>query len=170
MKNAFALMALLLAGLASQAAYAGSYLQFLHNNSAESVYITAKVPGGWVDVPHYPVIARPRHSLFDERVFWDAYYKLCRHEIRNVAVPPGGDCGKDTYMEIRVGNIGTYRLYDCDWKIHVQKKEGNAWKKHGDPVPIHAVPVNFWNVVVDPNGNLTVGGERKNLSHGDLIE
>lgn len=154
-----------LIGLVVPAAYAGSYLQFLHNNSGEAVEIGAKVPAGWVDIPNYPIVVAPHHSVFDVKYYDKAYYKLCRKKISNVAVPPGGGCGSGTHMYIHVGTT-SYHVYDCQWKIHLEKKVNGNWVKHGGELDIKGATF-LWSAVVSKDGDLSIHGEKTDVSWGD---
>lgn len=152
-------------------AQAGIWLQLLHNNSSSTVSIKAKLPSHWTGTPKYPISIPKHHSVFDEDFYDDAYYKLCRKKISNVAVPQDCSANPSVYLSISVPEKNkSYRIYDCNWKINVITKKGDQWKPY-DGIPIHVGQGNkyFFALMVDANGGLDIKQRVKveELARGD---
>ena len=147
-------------------AHAGIYFQTFHNNTETDVTIDATLPGDWRDTPKYPIKVWSHHSLFDTERFLGVsnevvstvhVYKFQFQLMRNVGVPLGGSCSSEpNRLLVRVGKK-VFRVYDCNWKVHVDKRSGNKWVETDSvDIPIGG-PLNLLlQVYVRKDGELKV--------------
>lgn len=186
MKKLSALVAVILLGTC-QASY-GMYLFLFQNQSGKNVYLYGEVPGGWVNVPKYPLLLFPGQVLLDggsrphglDAFLAQAIQTAMVHKkapfveiIRNVGLPATGKkgplspCNKNDvkhYLKIVVdaaqGADRVYRIYDCGWKINVEvRTKDNKWKDYPEELKFDA-GTKYWSMIVKPNGGLQLCGDK----------
>ena len=151
-------------------AHAGIYFQTFHNNTEGNVTIRATLPKTWYDPPKYPIKVWPHYSLFDTEKFLGVsneavskvnIYKFQFQLMRNVAVPPGADwpvdCASGHYHILVTAGKKVFRVYDCNWKVHVDRKKGNKWVETDSvDIPINPGSDLLLQAYVKKNGDLKV--------------